>query len=132
MATNQAIGVVSAAQGEVFARSADGKMRRLALGDQVFEGDVIVTAAGSSAEITPFDGQLLTVAEQQTVALDPQVFAVAADASAGAVTPLTSTAAATVLEGVFPGTGLDVDAIVEADAAAAGITGGNAAEGGTT
>ena len=132
MATNQAIGVVSAAKGEVFARSADGKMRRLALGDQVFEGDVIVTAAGSSAEITPFDGQLLTVAEQQTVALDPQVFAVAADASAGAVAPLASTAAATVLAGVFPGTGLDVDAIVEADAAAAGITGGNATEGGTT
>jgi flagellar motor switch protein FliN/FliY len=49
MATNQAIGVVSAAKGEVFARSADGKMRRLAVGDQVFEGDVIVTAAGSSA-----------------------------------------------------------------------------------
>ena len=65
----QQIGVVSATKGEVFARNAEGKMRRLSVGDQVLEGDVIVTGAGSSAQITPTDGPVLNVAEQQTVTL---------------------------------------------------------------
>jgi hypothetical protein len=90
MATNgqpTAVGVVSAAQGEVFAKGADGQMRRLNVGDTVFEGDVIITANGSSAEITAFTGSILNVAEQQTVSLDGQVVANAPDATAGAIDP---------------------------------------------
>ena len=127
MATNaQAIGVVSAARGEVFARAADGQMRRLAVGDQVFEGDVIVTASGSSAEITTFDGPVLSVAEQQTMVVDDQVLTTAPDATAGAVAPLDSTEAAKVIQTVSP----DANALLEDEAAAAGLTAGDTSEGG--
>ena len=134
MATNaqNVVGVVSATQGEVFARGADGKTRRLAIGDKVYEGDVIVTAAGSSADITPIDGPVLQIAEQQTVAIDTLVLGVE-DASAHSLSPLGSTLAETVLQGgVLPGSGLDVNALVEADSTAAGLDGGNADEGGTS
>ena len=117
MANGQAIGVVSAAKGEVFARGADGKMRRLSVGDSIFEGDVIVTANGSTAEITPFDGPVLNVAEQQTGAGDGQVVAANADATTGSVSPLGSSEAAKVIQTVATGSGLDVNAILEDEAA---------------
>ena len=129
MANGQAIGVVSATKGEVFARGADGKMRRLSVGDSIFEGDVVVTANGSTAEITPFDGPVLNVAEQQTVAVDGQVVSANADATTGSVSPLGSSEAAKVIQTVATGSGLDVNAILEDEAAAAGLTGGDAGGG---
>ncbi|NJD34167.1 MAG: retention module-containing protein, partial [Betaproteobacteria bacterium] len=122
----QQIGVVSATKGEVFARNAEGQMRRLSVGDPVLEGDVIVTAAGSSAEITPFNGSALNVGEQQTVALDGSVVSGAPpDASAGGVSPLSATEAARVIQPPAGGN-QDFNTQVEDEAAAAGLTGGGA------
>ena len=121
----QQVGIVSATKGEVFARNAEGQMRRLSVGDQVLEGDVIVTAAGSSAEITPFNGPVLNVAEQQTVALDGSVVSGAvADANMGRVSPLAATEAARVIEAGAPNQ--DFNTQLEDEAAAAGLTGGGA------
>ncbi|WP_412478529.1 retention module-containing protein [Azonexus sp. IMCC34839] len=133
MATNnQAVGIVTATKGEVFARGEDGKMRRLNIGDQVFEHDVIVTANGSAVDISMFNAPPLSVAEQQTVSLDAQVTAVAPDATAASVAPLGSSEAAKVIQTVATGSGLDVNALLEDDAAAAGLTGGDGADGGHT
>jgi large repetitive protein len=132
MATNgqpTAVGVVSAAQGEVFAKGADGQMRRLNVGDTVFEGDVIITANGSSAEITAFTGSILNVAEQQTVSLDGQVVANAPDATTGAIDPLNTTTASTVIQQTAAAGGLDVNQLLEEEAAAAGLDGGDAGGG---
>lgn len=129
MATNlqhEAIGVVSATRGEVFARGANGEMRRLAIGDTVFEGDVIVTANGSSAEIAPFNGPVIEVQEQQTVSVDSQLAPAAGnDATVGVIAPLGSTEAATVIQAVG-GTqaGQDFNATLDEEAAAAGLAGG--------
>jgi len=120
----QQVGIVSATKGEVFARNAEGQMRRLSVGDPVLEGDVIITAAGSSAEITPFNGPALNVAEQQTVALDGSVVSgVPADASTGGVSPLSATEAARVIQQPAAGN-QDFNTQLEDEAAAAGLTGG--------
>jgi len=128
--TMQAMGVVTNVIGEVFARSAGGEMRRLTMGDQVFEGEVIISANGSSAEITPYDGPLINVAEQQTVVLDSEVMNTAPDPTANAISPLTGTEAATVIQAAGD-TVLDLNALLENEAAAAGLIGGDAQEGHT-
>jgi Ca2+-binding RTX toxin-like protein len=128
MATNILMGIVSATEGEVFARGADGKVRRLSAGDKVFEGDVIVTASGSSARITMLNGAALVVAEQQSVAMDGEVTTVAPDVTTGAIAPLDAAQAAKVIEGVAPA-GLDVEALLEEEAAAAGLAGGDSGGG---
>ncbi len=114
------IGVVSATKGEVFARNADGQMRRLRTGDKIFEHDAIITAAGSSIEITPFNGSPLNIAEQQTVVMDNQVFSSAPDATSGGVSPLVAAEAARIIQGNNP----DFNAQLDEEAAAAGLTGG--------
>lgn len=120
-----AVGEVRFTQGEVFAKSADGNMRRLAVGDQIFEGEVIVTASGSSAEINMFNGTALNVGEQQSVAVDSQVASPAHDATAGAVSDLGSTEAAKVVQTVSADDQQDFNVLLEEEAAAAGLTGGD-------
>jgi T1SS-143 domain-containing protein len=118
----QQIGVVSATRGEVFARGVDGKVRRLEKGDAIFEGDVIVTAAGSTAEITPLEGPKLQVAEMQSVTMDKAVASgEPRDPSAGSVNQLTTAEAAQVIQ--------DFNTLLEDEAAAAGLAGGGS-EGG--
>ncbi len=128
-----AVGEVVATKGEVFARSADGHMRRLSIGDQIFEGDVIVTANGSSAEINMYNGPELNVAEQQSVAVDSQVISSthAHDATAGAVTELGSSEASKVIQTVNAGDQKDFNALLSDQAAAAGLTGGDGGGGST-
>src|SRR3989338_5294666 len=120
-----AVGEVRSIQGEVFAKSADGNMRRLAAGDQIFEGEVIITANGSSAEINIFNGPVLNVAEQQSVTIDSQVISPAHDATAGAVSDLGSTEAAKVVQTVSTDDQQDFNVLLEEEAAAAGLTGGD-------
>ena len=120
-----AVGEVRSIQGEVFAKSADGNMRRLAAGDQIFEGEVIITANGSSAEINIFNGPVLNVAEQQSVTIDSQVISPAHDATAGAVSDLGSTEAAKVVQTVSADDQQDFNVLLEEEAAAAGLTGGD-------
>jgi cell division septation protein DedD len=117
MANNTlAMGVVSAVSGEAFARGVDGQMRRLALGDTLYQGDVIITANGSSVQVAPFNAPDFNVGEQQTVAVDTQT--APPDALATSEAPL---AAVTV----DPAAGPNFDALLEEEAAAAGLGGGD-------
>jgi hypothetical protein len=116
MANNTfAMGVVSAVSGEAFARGVDGQMRRLALGDSLYQGDVVITASGSSVQVAPFNAPDFNVGEQQTVAVDTQ--SAPPDALAPAEAPL---AAVTV----DPAAGPNFEALLEEEAAAAGLGGG--------
>ena len=118
-----AVGDVRATRGEVFAKSADGHMRRLAVGDKIFEGDVIVTATGSSADINIFNGPVLNIAEQQSVAIDSQVISPAHDATAGAVSDMGSSEAAKVIHTLNAGDQQDFNALQDNQATSAGLTG---------
>lgn len=117
-----AVGVVSVTRGEVFAKSADGKMRRLAVGDKIFEGEVIVTAYGSSAEISIFNGPALNVAEQQSVAIDSQVISPMQDVTAGAISDLGSTEASRVIQTLNASGQQDFNALQDNQATATGLT----------
>ncbi|MBV5337678.1 MAG: retention module-containing protein, partial [Deltaproteobacteria bacterium] len=129
MATQKEMGVVTSTRGEVFARNAEGQMRRLHAGDKVFEHDTIITAAGSAAEIAPLNGPALNVAEQQTMVLDDQVMSSApADAQVGGVSPLSSSQAAQVIQTAG---NQDFNAQLDEEAAAAGLSGGDGGGGST-
>jgi len=123
--TAVAVGEVSSTKGEVFAKGADGQMRRLAVGDKIFEGEVIVTANGSSVEINMFNGPALHVAEQQSVTVDNQVISHAHDATAGAISSIGSTEAAKVIQTVNTGDAQDFNKVLDDQATAAGLTGGD-------
>lgn len=120
----QQIGFVSSTKGEVFSRNAAGQMRRLSAGDPVFEGDVIITAAGSSAEITPLNGPVLNVAEQQTISVDGSVVSAAPDPTAGSVSLQAAATATTVIQAGAQSQ--DFNTQLEDEAAAAGLAGGGA------
>jgi len=132
MATNaQQVGIVSSTKGQVFARNAEGEMRRVQAGDPIFEGDVIIAAAGASAEISLLNGSpSLFVSDQQIVAIDEQVATTAPDATAGAVSQLGSTEAAKVVQTVAGAS--DLDALLDEEAPAAGLTAGDTTDGGHT
>ncbi len=125
-----AVGEVRSIKGEVFAQSADGQLRRLSAGDKIFEGEVIVTANGSSVEFNMFNGPALNIAEQQSVVIDSQVASSAHDATAGAISNLGSTEAAKVIQALNnTGDQQDFNALLEQEAAAAGLSGGDAGGG---
>ncbi|MFV0275955.1 MAG: retention module-containing protein, partial [Parahaliea sp.] len=63
------IGTVAAAQGKVFARNGNGKLRELKTGDVVFEGETLVNAAGARVEIDLFDGNPIVIATAQEMTL---------------------------------------------------------------
>ena len=58
-----AIATVTGLTGTVYARAEDGSVRQLQLGDVVFMGEEIESAAGASIELSADDGQLLTLNE---------------------------------------------------------------------
>ncbi len=120
-----AVGEVTATTGEVFAKNPDGQVRRLAVGDKIFEGEVIITANGSSVEINMFNGPALNLAEQQSVVIDSQVASSAQDATAGAISELGSTEAAKVTQILNRGDQQDFNLLLEQEAAAAGLTDGD-------
>jgi hypothetical protein len=115
-----AIATVVNVKGEVFAVNKDGVKRRLQKGDQLQEGEVLVTAPGSSAELDMGGGKIVNVAEQQTFAVDG---AVGGPAQPNAATSALESAAAAqkVVQALASG---DANALLEAEAAAAGLAGG--------
>ncbi|MBI3903782.1 MAG: retention module-containing protein, partial [Nitrosomonadales bacterium] len=129
--TSVAVGEVKATKGEVFAKDHDGQMRRLAVGDQIFEGDVIVTANGSSVEVNVFNGPALNVAEQQTVAIDSQVTSATHDVTVGAISEMGSAEASRVIQAVNADGQQDFNALLDDQAAAAGLTGDGGGGGST-
>ena len=75
MAEAVVIARVAALQGEVFARSPEGTVRRLKVGDPVREGDVIVPGAGGRVELALQDGTTRLVGSGEQLTVDAEVAA---------------------------------------------------------
>ncbi|MCK6404731.1 MAG: retention module-containing protein [Rhodocyclaceae bacterium] len=73
MAEALVIARVAALQGEVFARSAEGVVRRLKVGDPVREGDVITPGAGGRVELALQDGTTRLVSSGEQLTVDAEV-----------------------------------------------------------
>ena len=72
-ASQQSIGVVLAANGEVFLRSESG-VRPVEAGAEVFRGEELVTGTGSTAEVRFVDDTLLSQGADSIISLDDYVF----------------------------------------------------------
>ncbi|MBI3095524.1 MAG: retention module-containing protein, partial [Rhodocyclales bacterium] len=68
------IGRVAAVEGQAFAKSPDGVLRQIRLGDSVFEGEVIQTVAGGNVELAFRDGTAYFIRDREAVTLDGMVF----------------------------------------------------------
>ncbi|OEU69479.1 MAG: hypothetical protein BA863_14290 [Desulfovibrio sp. S3730MH75] len=75
---SNSIGVVLAANGEVFLQS-DSGMRSVESGAPVYAGDELITGAGSTAEIRFVDDTLLSQGADSSIALDDYIFDDSAD-----------------------------------------------------
>ncbi|MCJ8300759.1 MAG: retention module-containing protein, partial [Pseudomonadales bacterium] len=60
------IGKVSFLFGTVFAEDASGNQRLLSIGDEIFEGERIITVAGAKVEMDMLSGDQITVADGQS------------------------------------------------------------------
>ncbi|MDI1272220.1 retention module-containing protein, partial [Polaromonas sp.] len=101
------VGNVVLIEGIAFAQNSDGEQRLLKFGDPVFEGEVIVTAAGGRVELAFDQGGKFLLRSRETVTLDSTVFGnVLPDADSGALLPrvgeLTS-----ILNAISEGSSLD-------------------------
>ncbi|MDP1886717.1 retention module-containing protein, partial [Polaromonas sp.] len=101
------VGNVVLIEGIAFAQNSDGEQRPLKFGDPVFEGEVIVTAAGGRVELAFDQGGKFLLRSSETVTLDSTVFGnVLPDANSGALLPrvgeLTS-----ILNAINEGSSLD-------------------------
>lgn len=63
------IATVAFIQGEVIARAPDGTERVLSVGDEVREGDVIITSAGGQIELDFVDGPFYVMGENEQVTM---------------------------------------------------------------
>ena len=72
-ANQNSIGVVLAADGDVFLRSEAG-IRQVEAGAEVFRGEELVTGSGSTAEIRFVDDTLLSQGADSAISLDDYVF----------------------------------------------------------
>ena len=73
MAT-KSIGYVVELIGDAQVRSVDGVTRILSVGDQVHEGDLLITGVGTQIQLQFYDGARLQVGENTQVLLDETVF----------------------------------------------------------
>ncbi|MDI1239874.1 MAG: retention module-containing protein, partial [Polaromonas sp.] len=101
------VGNVVLIEGIAFAQNSDGDQRLLKFGDPVFEGEVIVTAAGGRVELAFDQGGKFLLRSRETVTLDSTVFGnVLPDVNSGALLPrvgeLTS-----ILSAISEGSSLD-------------------------
>ena len=120
MAQANVIAKVSSLTGEAFARDASGNLRRLQSGDVIREGETVVAGNGAEVVLTLADGRSLVVSERQSVTVDAEVAAeVKPDASDSALAQKNGfeKIAAALQEGE------DLDALLDAEAPAAGETG---------
>ncbi|MDR2452593.1 MAG: retention module-containing protein, partial [Candidatus Accumulibacter sp.] len=86
MANPVPVARVSAVQGQVFAKAADGSLRPLRVGDLIYDGESIVTGDGSFVDLAALDGQALTLGANETLVMDAEVLGQSApDATDAAV-----------------------------------------------
>ena len=120
MAQANVIAKVSSLSGEAFARDSSGNLRRLQPGDVIREGETVVAGNGAEVVLTLADGRSLVVSERQSVTVDAEVAAeVKPDASDSALAQKNGfeKIAAALQDGE------DLDALLDAEAPAAGETG---------
>ena len=68
------IGIVTAIIGSVTARTADGTIRNLRLGDEVFSDDLILTGPNGAVEFEFSDGSVMDLGRSSQALLDSDVF----------------------------------------------------------
>ena len=73
MAAKTPVAHVSAIQGTAFAKSEDGKMRQLKVGDPVFEGEILVAPPGSQVDLAMADGRQIALRDNEALTLDTEV-----------------------------------------------------------
>ena len=123
-----AVATVINIKGEVFAVNKDGVKCRLQEGDKLQEGEVLVTAPGSSADLDMGGGNTIEVPEQQTFALDDSVGGAAQpNAASSALDNVAATQK--VIQALASG---DANALLEAEATAAGLAGTGGNDGGSS
>ncbi|MDX9995043.1 MAG: retention module-containing protein [Rhodocyclaceae bacterium] len=109
-----AAATVVSVQGEAFARSPNGTMRRLSNGDTIQQGEVVITSLGGQIELLTADGQMMTVNAQESFKFGSETSqASAPEAGEAAVQQVVQQ----------PGE-LNVEQLLEQEAAAAGLGGG--------
>jgi T1SS-143 domain-containing protein len=109
-----AAATVVSVQGEAFARGPNGAMRRLSNGDTIQQGEVVVTSMGGQVELLTADGQMLSLGAQESFKFGSETTqATAPEAGEAAIQPVAQQ----------PGE-IDVEQLLEQEAAAAGLGGG--------
>ncbi|MCJ8337206.1 MAG: retention module-containing protein [Pseudomonadales bacterium] len=126
------IGKVSFLFGTVFAEDAAGNQRLLSLGDEILEGERIITVSGAKVELDMLSGDQITVTDGQSWSPTGETFSDPQDFSAGDATLSPEDLA---LQEALLTPGADPTQFGEATAAgapAAGAPGTTAGDGGTS
>ncbi|MBS4018836.1 MAG: retention module-containing protein, partial [Dechloromonas sp.] len=116
-----AIAKVSSLSGEVFARTADGTLRRLRTGDSITEGETIVAGQNGRTRLILADGREINIGPRESVAMNAEVAAnppPAAEDSAFFSRPREVRNLARALQ-----EGENLDDLVDEEAPAAGLVG---------
>ena len=128
MATFSTVAAITGS-GAVYAVNAQGVSRLLKVGDALEKGESVRTVGDAHVELLMADGQMMSVAPQQTVRLDDNVVTSEQTPSAQDSAVATPDATAqTVIEALNRGEDLNA----QLDATAAGITGGGGENDGST
>jgi len=115
------IGKVTALSGKATARSTDGSVHTLQVGDAIREGDLITTDEGGKVEIAFNEGRSYTIGGNETLTVDAQVYAPGAtETHDAALLPATGDLAG-VTQAIISGNG-SLDELL--DETAAGLAGG--------
>jgi hypothetical protein len=119
------VGKVALLQGQAVARGADGSQRALKVGDVVYEGEVIVTAANSRVELALEGGNTFLLRAKETVTLDKAVIGNELPEARDAALLDRVTETAEITRAIAQGSSLD-ELLEET---AAGLSGGPASDG---
>ena len=110
---NEIIATVTSISGRAYARNADGDRRELRPGDELREGDTLITPDGGSAQLSLADGSPLLVSDVTEIAITGDLMAgTASGPDESAVEDETVQQVLTALE-----SGDDIGDVLEAPAA---------------
>jgi hypothetical protein len=125
MTTSHPVARVSAVQGKAFAKSDDGSMRELKVGDPIFEGDIIVVLPGAQVDLAGDDNRVIVLRDNEALTIDNEVFADAPASASDAALFAADESGERIIEAIRQGNSLD--ALLEETAAgisASGTDGG--------
>ncbi|MHA7815980.1 MAG: retention module-containing protein, partial [Pseudohaliea sp.] len=94
------IATVTAIEGTAYARSAEGELRELRVGDELRQGETLVTPEGSSVELESAEGEAMVVAQAEELAISADMLTrLAASADEAAVREATLDEVIAALDG---------------------------------